>query len=359
MTPGADQAHSHRERLRLLARRYLPRPLRRVLRIAVVVLVVEYLLVPQIAGARHSWHLLLGAQPVWLVAAGLLEVASLAAYAALTQQLLPAATRPSYGRVLRIDLSTLAVSHLVPAGSAVGAGLGYQLLTDSGVSGVDAVSAKGTQAVGSAVVLNVVLWASLAASIVLHGFSPVYGPVALAGLVLLSVAAALLFALRKHEAQVARLLGGWLGRLPLLSSEGVCAGVISAARYLREFASDRRRLVLTTVLAAANWLLDAAALWACVRAFGHTLGPDGLLVPYGIANVLAALPFTPGGLGIVEAFVIPALVGFTVPRGIAILGVLAWRAMSFFLPIPVGLAAYLNLPSGTHRHPPRSAVGVP
>ncbi len=35
-------------------------------------------------------------------------------------------------------------------------------------------------------------------------------------------------------------------------------------------------------------LLDAAALWGCVRAFGHTLGPGGLLVCYGIAGVLAA-----------------------------------------------------------------------
>jgi len=80
-------------------------------------------------------------------------------------------------------------------------------------------------------------------------------------------------------------------------------------------------------------------------AFGHALGPVGLLVPYGIANVLAALPITPAGLGIVEAFMIPALVGFSVPRGTAILGVLAWRGLNFLAPIPVGLAAYLSLPT--------------
>jgi uncharacterized membrane protein YbhN (UPF0104 family) len=38
--------------------------------------------------------------------------------------------------------------------------------------------------------------------------------------------------------------------------------------------------------------------------------------------VLAAVPITPAGLGIVEAFLIPAVVGFNVPRGVAILGVL-------------------------------------
>ena len=59
--------------------------------------------------------------------------------------------------------------------------------------------------------------------------------------------------------------------------------------------------------------------------------------------VLAALPVTPAGVGVVEAFLIPSLVGFGVPRGSAILGVLAWRALSFLAPIPIGLAAYLSL----------------
>jgi uncharacterized protein (TIRG00374 family) len=329
----------------------VPRPVRHVIRIVLVALLVEYLLVPQLAGTRHSWHLLVAASASWLAVAVLLEVASLAVYAALTHQLIPQAVRPSYWRVVRIDLSTLAVSHLVPAGSAVGAGLGYRLLTDAGVPGVEAVSVKGTQAVGSALVLNVLLWCSLVASILLDGFSPVYGPVAAVGLVLLTAAAAVLLTLRTRETQVARFLGRWLGRLPLLTPSGVSAGVVSAAAYLREFTGDRRRLVTTSALAAANWLLDAGALWACVRAFGHTLLPAALFVPYGIANVLAVLPFTPAGLGVVEAFLIPALVGFTVPRGIAILGVLAWRGLSFLLPIPVGLVAYLNLPTAGARHP--------
>jgi uncharacterized protein (TIRG00374 family) len=217
------------------------------------------------------------------------------------------------------------------------------MLTRAGVSGPAAVFAKATQAVGSAVVLNLILWVALVASIPLHGFSPVYGPVALAGLVLLTAAAVLLaLVLRGHD-RIADLLARLLGRLPRLSPERVRAAVLSAAGHLRAFASDRRRLTLTFVFAASNWLLDAAALWACVRAFGHTLGPDGLLVPYGIAAVLAALPITPGGLGVVEASLIPALVGFSTPRGVAILGVLAWRAITFLLPIPIGGISYLLL----------------
>jgi hypothetical protein len=80
-----------------------------------------------------------------------------------------------------------------------------------------------------------------------------------------------------------------------------------------------------------------------VRAFGHTLGPVGLLVAYGLANVAAALPITPGGIGIVEGVLVPTLVAFDTPRGVAVLGVLAFRLLSFWLPIPIGFAAYARM----------------
>jgi uncharacterized protein (TIRG00374 family) len=310
---------------------------------AVLAVVVEYLVVPQLAGTRNSWHLLLGVDNAWLLVAVLLEVASLGVYAALSRALLPGGERPGYATVLGIDLSTMAASHVVPAGSAVGLGLGYRMLTRAGVSGPAAVFAKATQAVGSAVVLNLILWMALIASIPLHGFSPVYGPVAVAGLVLLTAAAVLLALVLRGDGRIAAVLGRQLGRLPRVSEDRVRDAVLSSAGHLRTFAADRRRLAFTFLLAAANWLLDAGALWACVRAFGHTLGPDGLLVPYGIAAVLAALPLTPAGLGIVEASLIPALVGFSTPRGVAILGVLAWRAITFLLPIPIGGISYLLL----------------
>jgi len=95
--------------------------------------------------------------------------------------------------------------------------------------------------------------------------------------------------------------------------------------------------------ATANWLLDAAALWAFVAAFGHRTNVIGLFVSYGLAQVLAAIPLTPGGLGVVEATLSATLVGFAVPKGIAILGVIGWRLVQFWLPIPIGGLAYLSL----------------
>jgi uncharacterized protein (TIRG00374 family) len=337
-----------------LKRRWLPRPLARAARVVAVLLVIEYLLVPQLAGSRKSWHLLLDVRNGWLLAGFGLEMASLAVYGLLTRAVLPHGPgRPSLWTLLRIDLSTLAVSHVVPAGSAVGLGLGYRLLTQAGIGGGDAVMAKATQAVGSAVVLNLLLLGALVVAIPLHGFSAVFGSVALVGVLLLAAAGGIVTLLTRDAQQAAATLGGLLGRFPGLSQTRMSAALLALSGHVRHFTSDRQLLQRTAALAAANWLLDAGALWCCVRAFGHTLGPVGLLVSYGIAGVLAALPFTPAGIGVVEGFLIPALVGFSVPRGIAILGVLAWRALNYLLPIPLGAAAYLSLPTATRQQVPR------
>ena len=63
--------------------------------------------------------------------------------------------------------------------------MGFRLLTESGESAPDAGFALGTQGIGSAVVLNVLLWIALVASIPLHGFNPVYATAAVVGAVLI------------------------------------------------------------------------------------------------------------------------------------------------------------------------------
>jgi uncharacterized protein (TIRG00374 family) len=89
-------------------------------------------------------------------------------------------------------------------------------------------------------------------------------------------------------------------------------------------------------------------LWA----FGHVVSPIDLIVAYGIANILAVIPLTPGGLGIIEGVLIPTLVGFGVPHNPAILAVLAYRLVNFWIPIPVGGLSYLTIKSGWPRIKP-------
>jgi hypothetical protein len=71
--------------------------------------------------------------------------------------------------------------------------------------------------------------------------------------------------------------------------------------------------------------------------------PVELFVAYGVANVLAVLPVVPAGLGIIEATSVSLLVGFGVPAALATFGVLGWRLVNFWLPIPLGAAAYVSL----------------
>jgi hypothetical protein len=119
------------------------------------------------------------------------------------------------------------------------------------------------------------------------------------------------------------------------------------ARF-KQLSTDRRQLARAVFFASANWLFDAASLFVFLGAFGRWVNPVALLVAYGVANIAAAIPFTPGGLGVLELTLIGILVGFGPPRAIVILGVVAWRLVNFWLPIPVGGISYLSL----RVHPP-------
>jgi hypothetical protein len=95
--------------------------------------------------------------------------------------------------------------------------------------------------------------------------------------------------------------------------------------------------------ASLNWLLDAASLWCFIAAFGSFTNPVGLFAAYGIANVLGAIPITPAGLGVIDSVTPVLLVSFGLTRSVATLGVLAWRLVNFWLPIPTGIVSFISL----------------
>ena len=123
-------------------------------------------------------------------------------------------------------------------------------------------------------------------------------------------------------------------------------------------AQDRAVLKQALVWAGLNWLFDAASLWSFVTAFGHLVDPIELFAAYGIANVLGAIPITPGGLGVIEASAATLLVSFGVTRNVATLAVLGWRLVNFWLPIPIGGVAYISLrvPRGAGLRAQRQAL---
>jgi len=303
------------------------------------------LVLPQIAGVRRSLYLL-GRVNIGYVALGaLLEVASLASYAQLTKAVLPPEAS-SFSRIWRIDRSTLAVSHVLPGGTAGGDGLGYRLLTNEGTSGSDAGLALAIQGIGSALVLNAILWLALIVSVPVSGFNPIYATAAIVGALLLAAFAGLVLLLTRGEEKAAVLIRSLVARLPFLkpgTAESADRVVHEIANRAKIMLADRALLRRAIFWAAANWLLDAGSLFVFLLAFGHVENPDGLLVAYGLAYVLAAIPITPGGLGVVEGVLVPSLVGFGATRGAAIVAVIGYRLVNFWLPIPVGAGSYLSL----------------
>jgi len=319
------------------------RPLRRLVIVLALALIVEYLVIPELIGASKDFYLLGRLDVGWLVAGVILEAASLFCYALLNRVLLPAQRRPSLSRLFRIDLSAAAVAHVIPAGTVGSAGIGYQLFTAEGIPGTDVGVMMATKGMGSTVVLNVLLWIALVISIPLSGFRPVYATVAVVGAVILAVMAILVLGITRGERRAARILRAVGQRIPGVGGDRLEQVAVTASASLRALARNRAVLIESLTWAALNWLLDAASLWCFIAAFGRFANPVGLFAAYGIANVLGAIPLTPGGLGIIDTVTPVLLVGFGLTRSVATLGVLAWRLVNFWLPIPTGAVAYVTL----------------
>jgi uncharacterized protein (TIRG00374 family) len=319
----------------------------RAAKLLAVALVVNYLVLPQLAGARRAWELVTEVQPLLLAAGLALQVGAYLAHAQLTRAVLPEEHRPSLLGMARIEVASRAVSHVVPGGTAAGTALGFRLLQRRGVPGSDAGFAMGTQGIGAAVVLNVLLWCALVVSIPLRGVNPLYGTAAAIGAVAIGGFAALVLLLLRAEQGSRRVARKVIGRIPLVDPERVEEVVARIAERVRDLSGDRRLMARAVGWAALHWISDGASLYMFLLAFGVAPGLDGFVIAFGIANVLAAIPITPRGLGVVEATLITLLVGFGIPRGEAILGVISYRLVAFWLPIPVGAAAYVSIRVGS------------
>src|ERR1700729_1281354 len=332
--PGASSEPAAKQKKPRRGWRSWIKPARRGVLLIVLALVIEYLVVPELVGASKDLYLL-GRVSAWWVAAGVvLEGLSLFCYAVLTKVLLPPGPKPSLSILFRIDLSAAAVAHVIPAGTLGTAALGFKLFTDEGISGNDAGGMMAAKGIGSTVVLNVLLWLSLVISIALAGFQPIYGTVAIIGTVVLLAVAALVFGVTRGAGRASRVLRVVADKIPGLSGERVEHAILEAAHTFATMARDKRVLSLALLWASLNWLLDAASLWAFIAAFGKLVNPVELFAVYGIANVAGALPITPGGLGVVDSITPLLLVGFGVTRSVATLGVIAWRLVNFWVPIP-------------------------
>jgi uncharacterized protein (TIRG00374 family) len=101
--------------------------------------------------------------------------------------------------------------------------------------------------------------------------------------------------------------------------------------------------------ALGYWVLDVLCMILVFVALGVPADPLVLLVAYGVATTFAAIPLTPGGIGVFEAVMLATLALFGVGSEAAI-PILGYRLFNFWLPIPLAAALYPTLrPSGPAR----------
>jgi len=306
--------------------------------------VLWFLILPLIPGFQKASKDL-GNSNFWFIAVGfVLEAAALFCYSLLTHAALGAPS-PKPLRLFRIQLATRSISSIMPGGSAAGSALGYRLLTASNVPAADAGFALATVGLGSAVMLNILLFFALMVSIPLRGVNPVYGTAAVVGVILLVSSAGVVAGLLQGQARAERMVR-WVAKKLRFEPDRAVAVIRHVADRMRYLLRDRRMLARVAIWSALNWLLDAAALWFFLRAFGGSLSVDGLLVAFCLANVLAVIPITPGGLGIVEGAYIPAITGFGLTRSQASLGVLGYRLAQYWVPMLIGGLCYVSLRVG-------------
>jgi uncharacterized protein (TIRG00374 family) len=300
-----------------------------------------YFLWPRLLEVFAAWEGLREVDPIWYLLMLAAEVASLACIWALLRTTLGL---EDWFRAATSQLAATAFSRVVPGGAAAGGGLQYQMLTSTGLAGPRVATALTT------VSLLVV--------------------VGLAGLPLFAVPA-LLTGLDVNDGLANAVFIG-SGAFALLALAGVVAVVFDrplavaagAAQWLRNLVTrgkprkqDLAQVVLherdqtvralgprwkkALLLTVARPLLDFVALLAALLAVGARPYPSLVLLAYVVAGLLSMIPITPGGLGFVEAGLAATLGLVGVSASEATLATLAYRLVSYWLPIPAGGLAYV------------------
>jgi uncharacterized protein (TIRG00374 family) len=322
-------------------RHHLSRRFSRLIQFLLVALLVHLFVLPQIGGFRDAADTLQQVRPIWLAAALALYGSSLVVYAFMTRMLIPEDAHPPFRRLLGVVLASTGLNHVIPGGAATTAAVNFRLLSASGVPREDLGVALTIQGIGSALVLNMLLWLALIVSIPGSGFPALYATAAVLGTVLFGLFIAAFLGLTRGRDTVVHWGRRISERIPGVQPDGVESALHTAGEQFEALRADPERLMKIVGLAAANWLFDAAALWVTLYAFGVHIGVDGLIVAYGLANVLAAIPVTPGGLGVVEAVLIPTLIAFGGSASGVSVAVVSYRVIAFWLPIPIGSICYV------------------
>jgi uncharacterized protein (TIRG00374 family) len=303
-------------------------------------------LLPRLGGLAHDAAALRHARPAFVVAAVVAQAGSLGSYALLYRRVLASlGARLRFRRAAQVTLASFLVSHVTPFGSATGTVLNVSTLEADGIAPATTTEAIGLTSLVSTVALIVLFGTGFAATAGRH-VSRGYLVIAGAALALVVTAVTVVLLVRAHPG-IAERAGRRLAGLARHVRPGIdpdqVARTSKRLASLARSALTGRDFAQSYGFASADLLLDLLSLDLMFAALGYQPGFGPLAVAYAAANIASALPLTPGGLGVTEVTLVAVTVGFGVPRPTAVVAVLGYRIVNYWLPLLPGAVAYIRL----------------
>jgi len=315
------------------------------LSVALVVAVFAWFL-PQFTSLSDVWTSIRDMSTLEVVVLVVAAVWNLATY-----QFVMTATMP--GLTLRqatvSTQTTTAVSNTVVGGAAIAVGLTYAMNSSWGFSR----SRTSVSLLVSGLWNNFVKLAMPVLALSLLAFSSpptsgrlVAGLAGVAGLVASVVLLGLLLRSREAAARIGTVSGRIASALLRPFHRPPVEGWDRATVKFR----DRTALLLharwhwitiTTLLSHLSLFIVLLLALRFVGVDGDQVGWVEVLTVFSFARLLTAIPFTPGGLGVIELALITGLAAAGGARASVAAAVLIYRALTYVLPIPLGVATYL------------------
>ncbi len=304
-----------------------------------------YFVLPQLGGVRHTWNRLNDGNSWWIAVAVVMQVLSMASYIAIFQGVhVPPGSPITWRESYKITMAGLAATRLFAAGGAGGVAVTAWALRRSGMERREVAERMLAFLVllygvymGAIIICGVGLYTGLFAGE--HPFAITIGP-AIVGAALFAVMLAVAFVPDDLERRLNRIAP----RNPRLARwmRVIAAGPTSASGGVR-FAFYKLRHPDWAMLGTVSWwAFNIAVLYAAFRAFGQA-PPVAVLVQAYFVGMLANLLPLPGGIGGVDGGMIGAFVAFGVSGSLALIAVLVYRLLAFWLPSIPGAIAYLQL----------------
>lgn len=294
--------------------------------VLVTIAVVLLLSINAFHGVTAKLH---HASPWWLIGAVGLELLSCLGYVVFFQQVFYRGPRRLTARIAWAELAANAV---MPAGGAGGLGLGGWLLHAKGMP-TRKIARRSVVVFLATSAVNVV-------ALILIGLGMFLGVFAGPGNDLLTLlpagigvaGIAIVLALPALAVGLERRLGA--------GHRKAHAALCTLAAGVRETLVELRRRDWRVLGAVGYWIFDTLVLWACFRAVGANPGIPVVMMAYLIGQLGGELPI-PGGLGAVDGGLIAALALYGVALIPATAAVLAYRAISLWLPALIGSVDFI------------------